>query len=60
MEKHEIVQIELPQNHQTSVSTTPIKAMQLRLGQNKTVIIYNKANSYLVDALLKAVFNDAH
>jgi len=30
------------------------------VGQNKSVIIYNKANGYIVDALLKAVFNNSH
>ena len=34
----------------------PQKAMQLRVDQNKTVVIYNRINNYILDAFLKAVF----
>lgn len=34
----------------------PQKAMQLRVDQNKTVVIYNQINNYILDAFLKAVF----
>ncbi|WP_382404167.1 hypothetical protein [Levilactobacillus lanxiensis] len=45
------------------LGTTPVvpsRAIQLKIGKNKAVIIYNKANGYIDDAVLKAVFNDAH
>lgn len=48
---------------QKTVATTPVvssRAIQLKIDQNKSVIIYNKANNYIVDAVLKAVFNNAH
>lgn len=34
------------------------KAMQLRLDQNKTVVVYNRINNYILEAFLKAVFSD--
>ncbi len=34
----------------------PQKALQLRIDQNKTVVVYNRINNYILDALLKAVF----
>ncbi|SFV39825.1 hypothetical protein [Ligilactobacillus acidipiscis] len=34
----------------------PQKAMQLRVDQNKTGVIYNRINNYILDAFLKAVF----
>ena len=34
----------------------PQKAMQFRVDQNKTVVIYNRINNYILDAFLKAVF----
>lgn len=60
MDKQDIVQVKMPQK---TVATTPVvtsRAIQLKIDQNKSVIIYNKANSYIVDAVLKAVFNNAH
>ncbi len=32
------------------------KAMQFQIDQNKTVVIYNRINNYILDAFLKAVF----
>jgi len=61
MDKHDIVKVEMPQKVRSAApQATATKAVQLRVGQNKTVIIYNKASGYIVDALLKAVFDDAH
>ena len=35
--------------------------MQFRIDQNKTVVIYNRINNYILDAFLKAVltYDDA-
>ena len=55
----EIVQVKLDQRKMYQSSTTS-KAFQMKLGENKTVIVYNRINSYILDALLKAVFKDDH
>ena len=55
----EIVQVKLDQPKMYPASTTS-KAFQMRLGENKTVVVYNRINSYILDALLKAVFKDDH
>jgi len=61
MDKQDIVKVEIPHKVRLAApQATATKAVQLRVGQNKSVIIYNKANSYIVDAVLKAVFNNAH
>lgn len=36
------------------------KAFQIKIDDNKTMIVYNRVNSYILDAVLKAVFSDAH
>ena len=33
---------------------------QMKLGENKTVLVYNRINNYILDALLKAVFRNDH
>lgn len=61
MDKHDIVKVEMPRDFKSAApQATATKAVQLRVGQNKSVIIYNKANGYIVDALLKAVFDHDH
>ena len=61
MDKQDIVKVEMPQKDRSAApQATATKVVQLRVGQNKSVIIYNRANSYIVDAVLKAVFNNAH
>ena len=55
----EIVQVKLDQAKSYQPATTS-KAFQMKLGENKTVIVYNRVNSYILDALLKAVFKDDH
>ncbi|WKF85848.1 hypothetical protein [Lacticaseibacillus pantheris] len=57
--KPEIVQIRMdrPLRSQTSA---PSKALQIKLNQNKSVVVYNHIQSYILEALMKAVFNDAH
>jgi len=60
MDKQDIVQIRMPHEAAGTTLVVPSRAIQLKIGKNKSVIIYNKANGYIVDAVLKAVFNDAH
>jgi len=61
MNKQDIVKVEMPRNFQSSApQATATKAVQLRVDQNKSVIIYNRASGYIVEALLKAVFDHAH
>lgn len=55
----EIVQIKLDETRQQQ-TTTVIKARQIKLSNNKTVIVYNHINGYILDALMKVVFNDTH
>ena len=60
MDKQDIVQIRMPHEAVRTTPVVPSRAIQLKIGKNKSVIIYNKANGYIVDAVLKAVFNDDH
>ncbi|KRM21623.1 hypothetical protein FC65_GL000938 [Ligilactobacillus acidipiscis DSM 15836] len=53
----EIVQVKLDQPKNYQAATTS-KAFQMKLGENKTVLVYNRINNYILDALLKAVFRD--
>lgn len=46
------VKVDAPKNKDYK----PQKAMQFRIDQNKTVVIYNRINNYMLDAFLKAVF----
>lgn len=45
----EIVQIKLDETRQQQ-TTTVIKARQIKLSNNKTVIAYNHINGYILDA----------
>jgi len=45
-------QMDQPKSRQSEVT----KALQIKLSNEKTVIVYNRVNSYIFDALLKAVF----
>jgi hypothetical protein len=36
------------------------KALQIKVGTNKSVIVYNRINNYILEAVLKAVFTDDH
>ena len=55
----DIVQVKL--NQPATTGPTPIsKAFQIKIGDNKTLIVYNRVNNYILEAVLKAVFNDAH
>lgn len=51
----DIVQVKV--GHMLTASTAlPTKALQLKVGNNKSVIVYNHINGYILDALMKAVF----
>ncbi|WP_281829528.1 hypothetical protein [Lactobacillus amylolyticus] len=54
-DKPDVVQIKMDKsfNLQASVST---KAFQVRVGENKTIIVYNHIQGYILDSLIKAVF----
>ncbi len=56
----EIVRIKLEDDQRRTAQTVPTKAFQVNIGDNKTVVVYGRIQSYILDALLKAVFNDAH
>lgn len=58
-EKPEIVQIQMDKVSQ-SQSQMSTKALQIKIGQNKMVVVYNHIQGYILDAFLKAVFDDAH
>ena len=45
-------QMDQPKSRQSEVT----KALQIKLSNEKPVIVYNRVNSYILDALLKAVF----
>ena len=36
------------------------KALQIKRNEHETIIVYNHINGYILDALVKAVFTDAH
>lgn len=55
----DVVQIKLDQQ-KSGKPTVPSKAFQMRLDDNKSLVVYNYVNGYILEALLKAVFNDAH
>lgn len=57
--KPEIVRIKLAETRQQQ-TTMVTKACQIKLSNNKAVIVYNHINGYILDALMKVVFDDAH
>ncbi|MFB9769763.1 hypothetical protein [Lactiplantibacillus modestisalitolerans] len=38
----------------TAPAVRPTKALQLKVDNNKSVIVYNHINGYILDALMKA------
>ncbi|MFD1431064.1 hypothetical protein [Lacticaseibacillus mingshuiensis] len=52
--KPDIVHVRLDQSGTRPLETT--KALQFKLSNEKTVIVYNHINGYILEALLKAVF----
>ncbi|WP_125606591.1 hypothetical protein [Lapidilactobacillus bayanensis] len=57
--KPDIVQIKLDSDR-NSLSDQPTKAFQMRIDDNKTVVVYNRIQNYVLEALMKAVFDNAH
>lgn len=55
----DVVQIKLDQPKSGKSSTTT-KAFQMRLSENKSLVVYNYVNGYILDALLKAVSSDVN
>ena len=53
-EKPDVVHFQMDQPKSRQSEET--KALQIKLSNEKTVIVYNRVNSYILDALLKAVF----
>lgn len=57
MEKnHDFVQIKVDGKAKPR-SAEVQKAFKLRIDENKTVIVYNRINNYILDAILNAVFS---
>lgn len=54
-EKPDIVQVRVDRPVTTG-SAAPTKALQIKIDNNKSVIVYNRVNNYILDALMKAVF----
>ncbi len=59
LDKPEVVQIKLDGQPQPKreVST---KAFQMKVDDNKSILVYNHIQGYILSALMKAVFDDAH
>lgn len=53
-DKPDFVHFQMDQPKSRTTETTT--ALQIKLSNEKTVIVYNRVNSYILDALLKAVF----
>ncbi|ANK58890.1 MULTISPECIES: hypothetical protein [Loigolactobacillus] len=56
MDKPDIVQIKMDHSGSQSRSTMATKALQIRVDANKSVVVYNRINNYILEAVLKAVF----
>jgi hypothetical protein len=58
-DKPEIVQIKMDKPLHSQIQG-PTKALQIKIDVNKSVVVYNHIQSYILEALMKAVFDDAH
>lgn len=58
MAKPDIVQIKMDQSEPQPRAM--IKALQIKVGTNKSVIVYNRINNYILEVILKAVFTGDH
>ncbi|KRK90378.1 hypothetical protein [Companilactobacillus futsaii] len=52
-EKPDIVKVQVDQKIEKNTST---KALQIKIDNNKSVIVYNHISGYILNALMKAVF----
>ena len=59
-ENPDIVQVKLDQESPSRQPMPASKTLQIRVNNRETVVIYNHIQGYILDALLKAVFPDAH
>lgn len=58
-DKLEIVQIKLDKSVHSQIQA-PTKALEIKIDTNKSVLVYNHIQGYILEALMKAVFTDAH
>lgn len=58
--KPDIVQIKMDHAEMKPSKASVTRALQIKVGSNRTVIIYNRINNYILDAVLKAVFTNDH
>ncbi|MGJ0782010.1 hypothetical protein ACR74Y_07960 [Lacticaseibacillus rhamnosus] len=59
-ENPDIVQVKLDQVSSPRQSLPTSQACQIKINNHETVMIYNHIQGYILVALLKAVFHDAH
>lgn len=53
--KPDVVQTKMDKSFNPQASA-PTKSFQVRVGENKTVIVYNHIQGYILDSLIKAIF----
>lgn len=58
-DKLEIVQIKMDKTLHSQIQAST-KALQIKIDSNKSVVVYNHIQGYILEALMKAVFTDAH
>ncbi|ULQ48790.1 hypothetical protein [Liquorilactobacillus nagelii] len=54
-DKPDVVQVKIDKSFNPQISV-PTKAFQVRIGENKTVTVYNHIQGYILDSLIKVVF----
>ena len=54
-EKPDIVKVQVDQKIEKAAST---RALQIKIDNNKSVIVYNHISGYILNALMKAVFSN--
>ena len=59
-DKPDIVQIKMDQPNLPHPAAVASKAFQIKLADNKSVVVYNHIQGYILDALMKAVLDRAH
>lgn len=53
--KPDVVQIKMDKSISPQASA-PTKTFQVRVDDNKSVIVYNRTQGYILDSLIKAIF----
>lgn len=59
-DKPDVVQIKMDQPNLPRSASVASKALQIKLADNESVIVYNHIQGHILDALMKAVFGRAH